>query len=77
LGQEATQIIYAYLENNHSIQKHEIAKKLDSFNHALEEFLGTGAVVIEKAIQEILELGGLEENRGVDFSEQNRIIKLA
>jgi hypothetical protein len=39
--------------------------------------LGTGAVVIEKAIQESLELGGLEENRGVDFSEQNRIIKLA
>jgi len=68
LGQEATQIIYDYLENNHSIQKHEIAKKLDSFNHALEAFLGTGAIVIEKAIQ---------ENLDVDFSEQPKIFKLA
>jgi len=57
LGPEATQIIYDYLENNHSIQRHEIGKKLDSFNHALEEYLGTGAVVIEKVIQENLELG--------------------
>jgi len=77
LGQEATQIIYTYIENNHSIQKHEIAKKLDSFNRALEEFLGTGAVVIEKAIQESLELGGLEEHKAVDFSEQQKILKLA
>jgi len=77
LGQEATQIIYDYLENNHSIQRHEIALKLDSFNHALKEFLGTGAIVIEKVIQQSLELDELDENRGVDFSEQHKILKLA
>jgi len=76
LGQEATQIIYNYLENNHRIQKHEIAKKLDSFNHALEEYLGTGAVVIKKVIEENLEIGELE-NKGADFSEPHKILKLA
>jgi len=68
MGQEAKQIIYNYLENNHCIQRHEIAEKLDSFTHALEEYLGNGAVVIEKVIQKNLELGGLEENRGIDIS---------
>jgi len=77
LGQEATQIIYAYLENNHRIQRHEIAEKLDSFNHALKEYLGSGAIVVEKVIQQSLELGGLDENKGVDFSEQHKILKLA
>jgi len=77
LGQEATQIIYDYLENNHSIQRHEIALKLDSFSHALKEFLGNGAIVIEKVIQQSLELDEFDENRGVDFSEQPKILKLA
>lgn len=77
LGQEATQIVYNYLENNYCIQRHEIVKKLDSFNHALEEYLGASAVVIEKVIQKNLELGGLEENQGIGSSEQHKILKLA
>lgn len=71
LGQEATQIIYSHLESNHSIHRHEIAQKLDSFNGALEEYLGSGAFVIEKAILE-----NLEENRDIGF-ERQRILKLA
>jgi len=77
LGREATQIIYDYLENNHSIQRHEIAEKFDSFNRALKEYLGSGAIVVEKVIQQSLELGELDENKGVDFSEQRKILKLA
>jgi hypothetical protein len=77
LGQEAAQILYKYVENNQHIQKHEIAEKLDSFNHALKEYLGAGAVVIEKIIQQNLELGGLDENKGIDFSEQHKILVLA
>jgi len=34
-------------------------------------------VVIQKVIQENLELGGLEENQDIDFSEQHKILKLA
>jgi len=77
LGQEATQIIYDYVENNHNIQRHEIAEKLDSFNQALKEYLGFGAVVVGKVIQQSLELGGLDENKGVDFSEQHKLLTLA
>jgi len=77
MGQEATQIIYNYVENNHNIQRHEIAEKLDSFNYALKEYLGSAAVVVEKVIQQSLELGGLDENKGIDFSEQHKLLKLA
>jgi len=77
LGQEATQIIYEYLENKYFIQRHEIAEKLDSFNRALGEYLGTGAVVIEKVILQNLELCGLNENRDADFSERPKIVRLA
>jgi len=77
LGQEATQIIYDFLETNHSIQRHEIAEKLDSFNQALEAYLGAGAVVIEKIIMENLQLSQLEESNSFDFVERQRILKLA
>jgi len=76
-GQVATQIIYNYLENSHSIQRHEIAEKMDSFNHALEEYLGTGAAVIEKVILENLGHCGSAESEDVDFIERQRILKLA
>jgi regulator of sigma D len=71
LGHEAAQIIYSYLESNHSIQRHEIAQKLNSFNEALEGYLGSGAFVIEKAI-----LASLEENKDIDF-DRHKILKLA
>jgi len=77
LGQESTQIIYEYLENKYFIQRHEIAEKLDSFNRALEEYLGTGAVVIKRVILQNLELCGLDENKDADFSERQKIVKLA
>jgi len=75
LGREATQIIYYYLENRHLIQKHEIVEKLDSFNRALEEYIGSGAEVIEKLILENLETRRLEENDD-DFIERQKILKL-
>jgi len=72
LGRTATQIIYEYLENKHSIQRHEIAAKLDSFSSALEEYLGTGAFVIEKIILE-----NFQENRDTDFTERQKFLKLS
>jgi len=76
-GQVAAQIIYYYLENKHSIKRHEIAEKFDSFNRALEEYLGIGAMVVEKVILENLELRGFEEKSGIDFTERQRLLKLA
>jgi len=77
LGQEATQIIYNYLENKHSIRRHEIGQKLDSFNRVLEEYLGPGAFVIEKVIMENLSLHGFEENKSIESADNSKILKLA
>jgi len=49
-GKEATLLIYKYLENNHAIRKNEISEKIDLFAQGLEEFLNSGALVIEKRI---------------------------
>jgi len=77
LGRTATRIIYEYLENKHSIQRHEIAAKLDSFSSALEEYLGTGAFVIEKIILENVEQRGFQEYKNTDFAERQKILKLS
>ena len=76
-GQEAVKIIYEYLEKNHYIQRHEIAEKLDSFSYALREYLGAGALVIEKVILENLELYRIEMSKDVDFAERQKIVKVA
>jgi len=49
-GQEATQLIYRHLEHNYSLKRDEISKKIDVFALGLEEFLRSGAYVIEKRI---------------------------
>jgi len=77
LGREAAKVVYYHLENSYSIQKDEITGKLDSFNQALEAYLGTGAEVIEKLIRENLQFDDVEENRDLDFLERQRILKLA
>ena len=70
-GPIAVQIIYSHLECNHSISRYEIGQNLDSFKEALQEYLGSGAFLIEKLIRE-----SLEENRDIDF-EKPKILKLA
>ncbi|MEM3730741.1 MAG: hypothetical protein QW667_00965 [Candidatus Bathyarchaeia archaeon] len=51
-GEEATSLIYRYLEKNYSLKKDEIAEKIDLFAKGLEDFLNSGAYVIEKKILE-------------------------
>jgi hypothetical protein len=51
-GKEATQFIYKYLESKHSLKQDEIARKIDLFAEGLEEFLSSGAYVIEQKILE-------------------------
>lgn len=49
-GTEATRLIYKYLESKHSMKEGEIAEKIDVFAKGLEEFLKSGAHVIERKI---------------------------
>jgi hypothetical protein len=51
-GEEATHLIYKYLENRYSLKQGEISDRIDVFAKGLEEFLSTGAQVIEKRILE-------------------------
>lgn len=49
-GEEATRLIYRYLESNHSLKRDEIPEKIDVFSKGLEEFLSSGAHVVEQKI---------------------------
>lgn len=51
-GEEATHLIYRYLEHRYSLKQNEISKKIDTFTRGLEEFLSSGAYVIEQKILE-------------------------
>jgi len=49
-GEEATRLIYRYLESNHSLKREAITEKIDVFAKGLEEFLSSGAHVVEQKI---------------------------
>lgn len=51
-GEEATRLIYKHLEKNYSLRSDEIAEKIDVFAAGLEDFLRSGAYVIERKILE-------------------------
>jgi len=51
-GNEATLLIYKYLENRYSLRRDEIVEKIDVFAEGLEEFLRSGAHIIEMKILE-------------------------
>ncbi|MGB9675746.1 MAG: hypothetical protein ACPL0C_00980 [Candidatus Bathyarchaeales archaeon] len=51
-GEEATLLIYKYLEANYNVKRDEIAEKIDVFARGLEDFLSTGAYVVERKILE-------------------------
>jgi len=49
-GEEATSLIYKYLERRYSLSQSEFAIKIDVFTRGLEDFLSSGAYVIESKI---------------------------
>lgn len=49
-GEVATSIIYNHLEKNYSLKREEIPEKLEVFARGLEEFLSSGAQVVERII---------------------------
>ncbi len=51
-GQEATSLIYKHLEHNYSLKREQIAERIDVFAKGLEDFLSSGAFVVERRILE-------------------------
>jgi len=51
-GEEAADLIFRYLESNYSVRRDEVAEKIDVFAVGLEEFLRSGAYVVERKILE-------------------------
>jgi len=49
-GDEATTLIYKHLESKYSLKRNEISGKIDVFAKGIEEFLSSGAYVIEQKI---------------------------
>ena len=59
-GKEATHLIYKHLESHYSLKQDEITERIDVFAKGLEEFLNSGAAVIErKILQDIYSSYGL------------------
>jgi hypothetical protein len=75
-GEKATRLIYRHLERNYSLKPNEIADKIDVFAKGLEDFLSSGACVVERRILEDLRSShGLisePERAHADFVEQMR-----
>jgi type I site-specific restriction endonuclease len=51
-GEEAAGLIYRHLENKYSVKRDEVSEKIDVFAEGLEEFLRSGAYVVERKILE-------------------------
>ena len=51
-GKEATILIFRYMEHNYSLKRSEISDKIELFAKGLEDFLRSGAYVIERKILE-------------------------
>ena len=80
-GDEATLLIYKYLENRYSLRQDEIVEKIDVFAEGLEEFLRSGAYIIEmKILEDVYSSYGLtrrpefERRRKYDFVSQMKML---
>lgn len=70
-GEAATQLIYKHLERNYSVKKDEIAEKIDVFARGLEDFLTSGAFVVEqKILQDIYSSCGLLRRIELERSQE-------
>jgi hypothetical protein len=54
-GKEATTLIYGHMERKYCLKRSEIGDKIDLFAQGLEDFLKSGAYVIERKILEDLD----------------------
>ena len=79
-GAKATRLIYRYLEQNYSLRRDEIGERIDVFAKGLEDFLSSGACVVERKILEDLRssFGLVHESESMparfDFVDQMRFL---
>lgn len=77
-GKEATSLLYGHLERNYAVKRNEIGENIELFTKGLEDFLQSGAQIIERKILEDFGSGKLHtfefnnENDSVDFVIQMR-----
>jgi hypothetical protein len=75
-GEEATRLMYQYLERHYSWSQRDFSEKIDAFAKGMEEFLNSGAYIVESKI-----LDGIYSSCGVhkaefaerDFASQVRL----
>ena len=81
-GEPATTLIYKHLQNRYSLSQSEFSSRIDVFAKGLEDFLSSGAYVIEsKILNEIYSSYGSENNANFgiamfdepDFANQVRV----
>ncbi|MFQ6068856.1 MAG: hypothetical protein ACE5KD_04845 [Candidatus Bathyarchaeia archaeon] len=81
-GHQARLLIYKYIETHYSLRQDEIPEKIDAFAKGLEEYLNSGAHVVEtKILEELYSSYGLIQRRELerrrdenDFSSQIRML---
>lgn len=71
-GSTASDVIYSYLEDNHSIGRDDVAGNLECFSTAMQEYLTSGAAVVEKEILKDFYSGlGLYRRVELEVNENN------
>jgi hypothetical protein len=75
LGREATRIIYDHLATSHLLQRDQMAQKFDTLTSVLRDYLGVGAVIVERVMLENLGVD-LQQNDNVDLVERSKMLKM-
>ncbi len=79
-GTEATQLIFGHLEKKYKLKPEEVVQRIDVFAKGLEDFLSSGAHMVErKILEDIYSSYGLlrrleleRSNPQTDFADQIR-----
>ncbi|MCX8177915.1 MAG: hypothetical protein N3F10_06455 [Candidatus Bathyarchaeota archaeon] len=72
-------MIYTYLESKYSVRRNEIGDKIELFARGLEDFLKSGARIIERKILEDIyscygQIRKLEMQQMDDFAHQVKLL---
>jgi hypothetical protein len=71
-GEEATRLMYQYLERHYSWSQRDFSEKIDAFAKGMEEFLNSGAYVVESKILDSIYSGyGVRKEDERSFAERD------